>query len=75
MADKLQVSDQGEVYVDGALRLVGSPAKVVGNGDMLAHLLRLESTDLSPLDKLVHVKVMNAFGFHRNQDGVWREPS
>ena len=75
MADKLRVTDDGKVYVDGVLRLVGRRESVVGNGDMQAHLLRLESEILSPLDKIVHEKVMNAHGFHRGREGVWRQTS
>jgi hypothetical protein len=75
MADRLRVTDDGKIYVDGVLRLIGPRERVVSNGDMQAHLLRLESGDLSPLDRIVHERVMNAFGFHRDQDGVWRQSS
>lgn len=75
MSDKLRVTDDGKVYIHGVLRLVGRGESVVGNGELQAHLLRLESEILSPLDKLVHEKVMNAYGFHRDQRGVWRQRS
>jgi hypothetical protein len=74
MKEKLSVTDDGNIYVDGVLRLAGPPQSVLGNGDLQAHLLRFESEKLSPLDKIVHEKVMNAYGFHREQDGVWRQP-
>ncbi|HET8826127.1 MAG TPA: hypothetical protein VFM77_13410 [Terriglobales bacterium] len=73
MTDKLRVTDDGKVYVDGVLRLVGRPDSVLGNGDMQAHLLRLESEALSPIDKVVHESVMKAYGFQRDQKGVWRQ--
>ena len=73
MADKLRVTDDGKVYVDGVLRLVGRRDSVVDNGDMQAHLLRLESEVLSPIDKIVHENVMKAYGFHRDRAGVWRQ--
>ena len=75
MADKLRVTDDGKVYVDGVLRLVGPPDSVLSNGDMQAHLLRLESEALSPIDKVVHQSVMKAYGFHRDRKGVWRQTS
>jgi hypothetical protein len=75
MKDKLRVTDDGEVYVDGVLRLVGQPDSVRSNGDMQAHLLRLESEALSPLDRIVHESVMKAYGFTRDDKGVWRQAS
>lgn len=73
MADKLRVTDDGRVYVDGVLCLIGRPDSVRSNGDLQAHLLRLESEVLSPIDKIVHESVMKAYGFQRDRDGVWRQ--
>ena len=73
MVDKLRVMDDGKVYVNGVLRLLGPPDSVLANGDLQAHLLRLESEILSPIDRVVHESVMKAYGFQRDQDGVWRQ--
>ncbi len=73
MTDKLRVTDDGKVYVDGVLRLVGQPDTVRSNGDMQAHLLRLESEALSPIDRIVHESVLKAYGFNRDREGVWRQ--
>ncbi len=73
MAEKLRVMDDGKVYVDGVLRLVGRPDSVLPNGDLQAHLLRLESEVLSTIDRIVHESVMKAYGFQRDQEGVWRQ--
>jgi hypothetical protein len=73
MVDKLRVTNDGKVYVDGVLRLIGPPGSVLGNGDMQAHLLRLESEVLSPIDRIVHESVMKAYGFQRDREGVWRQ--
>jgi hypothetical protein len=73
MADKLRATDDGKIYIDGVLRLVGRPGSVLANGDMQAHLLRLESEVLSPIDRIVHESVMKAYGFQRDREGVWRQ--
>lgn len=73
MADRLRVNDDGTVYVDGVLRLVGRAESVLRNGDLQAHLFRLESEVLSPIDRIVHESVMKAYGFQRDQEGVWRQ--
>ncbi len=73
MAEKLCVMNDGKVYVDGVLRLVGRPDSVLSNGDLQAHLLRLESEVLSPIDRIVHESVMKAYGFQRDQEGVWHQ--
>lgn len=75
MPDKLRVTDDGKVYVDGVLRLVGPPDSVLTNGDLQAHLLQLESEVLAPIDRIVHESVMKAHGFLRDQEGVWRQIS
>ncbi len=75
MLDRLRVTDDGKVYVDGVLRLVGRAESVLRNGDMQAHLLRLESDVLSPIDRIVHESVMKAYGFQRDKEGIWRQIS
>lgn len=78
MPDKLRVTADGQIFINGELRMVGAPVTQIGerySSGLEGTVMRLEAGDVTGLDADIHKKILEAAGFFRDQDGVWRKPS
>jgi len=72
------ITEDGKIYIDGVLRLVGPKGLVIARpGGLLEHplagtVMRLESPPV-PIDDTNDKTILESQGFFRSKNGVWRQ--